>query len=97
MDTLCLPQAVYECQTQKPKGGKPWKFLKLQKFGSITMLQIRKKNTVRVYRWIINKFCTDLGGEELAELSSEKVLHFFNIVTEGCKPQTKRVRFSHLS
>jgi hypothetical protein len=23
MDTLCLPQAVYECQTQKPKGGKP--------------------------------------------------------------------------
>jgi len=30
-------------------------------------------------------------------LSSEKVLQFFNIVTEGCKPQTKRVRFSHLS
>ena len=23
MDTLCLPQAVYECQIQKPKGGKP--------------------------------------------------------------------------
>jgi len=30
-------------------------------------------------------------------LSSEKVLQFFNIVTVGCKPQTKRVRFSHLS
>jgi integrase/recombinase XerD len=30
-------------------------------------------------------------------LSSEKVLQFFNIVTDGCKPQTKRVRFSHLS
>ena len=30
-------------------------------------------------------------------MSSEKVLQFFNIVTEGCKPQTKRVRFSHLS
>jgi len=23
MNTLCLPQAVYECQTQKPKGSKP--------------------------------------------------------------------------
>jgi len=30
-------------------------------------------------------------------LPSEKVLQFFNIVTEGCKPQTKRVRFSYLS
>ena len=61
------------------------------------MLPIQKKNTVRAYRWIINKFCADLGGEELTELSSEKVLQFFNIVTNGCKPQTKRVRFSHLS
>jgi hypothetical protein len=36
-----------------------------------------KKNTVRAYRWIINKFCVDFRGEELAELSSEKVLQFF--------------------
>ena len=56
-----------------------------------------KKNTVRAYNWIINKFCANFGGEELAELSSEKVLQFFNIVTDGCKPKTKRVRFSHLS
>ena len=56
-----------------------------------------KKNTVRAYRWIINKFCADFGGIELTELTSEKVLQFFNIVTEGCKPQTKRVRFTHLS
>ena len=60
-------------------------------------MPIRKKNTVRAYRWIINKFCADFGEEELAGLSSEKVLQFFNIVTDGCKPQTKRVRFSHLS
>ena len=56
-----------------------------------------KKNTVRGYRWIINKFCADFGGEELAELPPEKVLQFLNIITEGCKPQTRRVRFSHLS
>ena len=30
-------------------------------------------------------------------MSSEKVLQFFNIVTDNCKPQTKRVRCSHLS
>ena len=36
-----------------------------------------KKNTVRAYSWIINKFCVDFRGEELAELSSEKVLQFF--------------------
>ena len=30
-------------------------------------------------------------------MPSEKVLQFFNIVTGGCIPQTKRVRFSHLS
>jgi hypothetical protein len=53
-----------------------------------------KKNTVRVYRWIINKFCVEFGGEELTELPSEKVLQFFNIVTAGCKSQTKRVRLS---
>lgn len=68
----------------------------MQKFGSIITSPIRKKNTVRAYRWIIDKFCADFGEEDLAGLSSEKILQFFNIVTNGCKPQTKRVRFSHL-
>ncbi len=56
-----------------------------------------KKNTVRAYRWIINKFCNDFGEEELTELSSEKIRQFLNTITEGYKPQTKRVRFTHLS
>jgi len=59
--------------------------------------KLEKKNTVRAFRWIINRFCADFGGEDLTELSSKRILQFFNIVTEGCKPQTKRVRFSHLS
>ena len=40
-----------------------------------------KNNTVRAYRRIINKFCVDFGGEELAELSSEKVMQFFLILS----------------
>jgi hypothetical protein len=30
MGTFCIPQAIDECQTQKPQGGKPRKSLKLQ-------------------------------------------------------------------
>jgi integrase len=56
-----------------------------------------KKNTVRSDQWVINKFCNDFGKEDLTELSSEKILQFFNNITEGCKPQTKRVRFTHLT
>jgi integrase len=63
----------------------------------ITTLPTRKKNTVRAYRWVINRLCNDFGGDELTELSSEKILQFLNTITEGCKPRTKRVRFTHLS
>jgi integrase len=61
------------------------------------MLSTRKKNTIRAYRWVINKFCNDFDGEDLSEISSEKILQFLNAITNGCKPQTKRVRFTHLS
>ena len=61
------------------------------------MRPIRKKNTVRAYQWVINKFCNDFGKEDLTELSSEKILQFFNNITEDCKFRTKRVRFTHLT
>ena len=61
------------------------------------MLSTRKKNTIRAYRWVINKFCNDFDGEDLSEISSEKILQFLNAITNGFKPQTKRVRFTHLS
>jgi integrase/recombinase XerD len=63
----------------------------------ITTLPTRKKNTVRAYKWVIKKLCNDFGGEELTELFSEKILQFLNTIADGCKPRTKRVRFSHLS
>ena len=46
-----------------------------------------KKNTVRAYRWIIDKFCTDFGGEKLTELSSEKVLHFLTLSPPAVNPK----------
>jgi len=97
MDILCFTQSVYECQTQNQKRGTSWKFLKFQKSGSIITIPIRKKNTVRAYRWVIKRLCNDFGGEELSEISPDKILQFFNTITEGCRPRTKRVRFAHLS
>ena len=84
----------------KPKNQKEVNHENLASYKDLDRLsrdKLEKKITVRAYRWIINKFCADFGKEELAGLSSEKILEFFNIITDGCKPQTKRVRFSHLS
>jgi len=63
----------------------------------ITTFPTRKKNTVRAYEWIINKLCDEFAGEELSGLSPEKILKFLKTITDGCKPRTQRVRFSHLS
>ena len=43
-----------------------------------------KKNTTRAYKSLISKFCKDFGDYEIRQ------------VTDGCKPQTKRVRFARL-
>jgi len=56
-----------------------------------------KKNTVKAYEWTIGKFCDQFGDIELLELTVDNILSFLNQITEGRKPQTKRVRFSHLT
>ena len=63
----------------------------------ITIKPTRKKNTTKAYRWIISRFCELFGNSELSELSSDQILNFLNSVTEGRKPQTRRIRFAHLS
>ncbi len=56
-----------------------------------------KNNTVRGYEWTIGKFCEEFGDADLLDLSVDDILSFLNQITEGRKPQTKRVRFSHLT
>ncbi len=72
-------------------------FYKLQKSGWSIIKPIQKKNTIRAYNWVVNKFCDQFGDSELTELSSDQILQYLNRITEGRKPQTKRVRFAHLS
>ncbi len=56
-----------------------------------------KENNVRAYEWTIGKFCGEFGDADLVDLSVDDILSFLNQITEGRKPQTKRVRFSHLT
>ena len=56
-----------------------------------------KKNTVRSYQSVIDRFCRDFGDCEIDQVTPDDVLSFLNGFTKGNKPYTKRVRYSHLS
>jgi integrase len=58
-----------------------------------------KKNTLPLCSnsFIINRFCQSFGELELRSLSVDHILDFLNQLTQGRKPQTKRVRFNSLS
>ena len=56
-----------------------------------------KLNTVRAYQFTIEKFNQNFGNRNLNEVSTDDVLDFMTQFTEGRKPQTRRVRSSHLT
>jgi site-specific recombinase XerD len=56
-----------------------------------------KENTIRAYKFTIRKFNQNLANLNLNEVSADDILDFMTQITEGRKPQTKRVRFSHLT
>ena len=45
----------------------------------------------------MEKLCHQFGDWEINHLSVDNILEFMNQLTEGGKPQTKRVRFTSLS
>jgi len=56
-----------------------------------------KYNTVRAYKFTISKFDQDYSNLNLSQVSTDNILDFMAKFTEGRKPQTKRIRFSHLT
>jgi len=56
-----------------------------------------KKNTVRAYEFTIAKFNQNYANLNLHEVSTDDILDFMTQFTEDRKPQTKRIRFSHLT
>ena len=45
----------------------------------------------------MGKFCEEFGDHQLDELAVDDIMDFLNQLTDGCKPQTKRIRYAHLS
>jgi integrase len=45
----------------------------------------------------MGKFCEAYGDQQLSKLTVDTILDFLNQLTEGCKPQTKRIRYGHLA
>jgi integrase len=56
-----------------------------------------KYNTVRAYKFTITKFNQDFANLNLNKVSTDNVLEFMIKISEGRKPQTKRIRFAHLT
>jgi integrase len=56
-----------------------------------------KHNTIRAYEFTISKFNQNFASLNLSEVSTDDILDFMSKFTEGQKPQTKRIRFSHLT
>ena len=56
-----------------------------------------KKNTVRAYEFTIAKFNQNFANLNIKEVSTDDILDFMTHITGGRKPQTKRIRFSHLT
>jgi integrase len=46
---------------------------------------------------VMKKFCEVFSNSQLRELTVDTILDFLNQLTDGCKPQTKRVRYAHLA
>jgi integrase len=56
-----------------------------------------KHNTIRAYQFTIEKFNQNFANLNLNKVSPDDILDFMSNFTEGRKPQTKRIRFSHLT
>ena len=55
-----------------------------------------KENSVRAYMLVLTKLCEEFKDEDLGYITTERVLPFLNLITEGKKQQTKKTRYSHL-
>jgi hypothetical protein len=51
---------------------------------------------MKAYNLILSKLCEEFGGEDLKEMTTERILSFLNRLTEGRKQLTKRSRYAHL-
>jgi len=56
-----------------------------------------RENTLKAYQALSCIFLGEFADRQIGEISTEDILSFLNRVTEGKKPQTRRIRYAHLS
>lgn len=56
-----------------------------------------RENTLKSYEAALAAFLAEFTDRQIGEISTEEILSFLNRVAEGKKPQTRRVRYAHLS
>lgn len=56
-----------------------------------------RENTLKSYRAAVANLLTEFAERQISEISTEDILSYLNRVTEGKKPQTRRIRYAHLS
>jgi integrase/recombinase XerD len=56
-----------------------------------------RENTLKSYEAALAAFLAEFANRQIGEISTEEILSFLNRVTEGRKPQTRRIRYAHLS
>ena len=56
-----------------------------------------RENTLKSYQAALASFLAEFTDRQIGEIATEEILSFLNRVTEGRKPQTRRVRYAHLS
>ena len=56
-----------------------------------------RPNTVRAYEFTVEKFNQNFANLNIKGVSTDDILDFMTQIAEGRKPQTKWIRFSHLT
>ena len=73
-----------------------WNYWKPQNFFDYQRMNA-KKNTLRNYKFVLNKFESYFGNIELTSITTENILPFLTKISEGAKQSTKKLRYSLLS
>ncbi len=66
-------------------------------FFNCQRMNLKKKNTIRNYEFVLGNFQEHFGYAELSAIKSEDILDFMSKMTDGKKQSIKKLRFALLS
>ena len=69
----------------------------IEHFYNYQRLNVKKKNTLRNYEFILDNFQNHFSDIELSSITSEDILAFMSKISDGTKQSTKKLRFTLLA